>query len=48
MSSEARFNDVDDLARFCATLAREGVIFNVQPGAGHGWYVVTIESAEAK
>ena len=45
MTSTAYFNDIDELAQFCAALTRAGVQYSVVPGNGHGQYVVNIEGA---
>jgi hypothetical protein len=36
------FNNVDDMARFCATLLREGIAFEVQETNAAGRYVVEL------
>lgn len=48
MISEATFRDIDDLARFCAGLTREHIVYTVKPGIGAGCYVVVIEGEEGK
>lgn len=47
MSMTAIFNDVDDLARFCAGLAKENVSFEVRPGNSVGYYEVIISGPQS-
>jgi hypothetical protein len=47
MTMTAMFNDVDDLARFCAGLARENVSFEVRPGQAAGYYEVIISGPQS-
>lgn len=47
MAMTAMFNDVDDLARFCAGLARENVSFEVRPGQAAGYYEVIISGPQS-
>jgi hypothetical protein len=44
----AMFNDVEDLARFCAGLAKENVSFEVRPGQAAGYYEVLIYGPETR
>ncbi len=44
----ATFRDVDDLARFCAGLAREHIDFEVSETASAGVYRVVILEVEHK
>jgi hypothetical protein len=46
VASVATFRDVDDLARFCAALLREGVKFEVTETQAAGVYRVTMMEAE--
>ena len=45
---KAYFENVDDLARFCAGLVREGIAFDVQESSAAGRYVVTMTGTETR
>ena len=47
MAPRAYFTNIEDLARFCAELTRQHVVFTVAETRTAGSYEVTIEEAHA-
>ena len=44
--SEAIFENIDDMARFCAGLTREGIKYQVDESSASGRYIVRIFKQE--